>query len=299
MKFKGLIAAAFTPFRDDGSLTADPIPDLIEYYLSKKLAGIFVCGSTGECSSMTTEERLTVAEKFIVAAAGRLPVIVHVGSNSLAEAAILAAHAQVCGATAISAVSPSYFKPDSVETLVVSMKQIAAAAPRLPFYFYHIPALTGVNFSMTDFVRLAAAEIPNFAGLKYTDEDLMSFQRCVDLQMNNIQIMFGRDEILLAGLALGAEAGVGSTFNFAPQLYHRIIAAFERGDLAEARRRQAQSQLLVTFLQKYGGSTSKTIMNLIGRPVGPTRLPVSQMSPEKQAGLKRELQQCGLFELLG
>lgn len=299
MKFKGLIAAAFTPFRDDGSLTTDPIPGLVEYYLSKKLAGIFVCGSTGECSSMTTEERLTVAERFIVAAAGRIPVIVHVGSNSLTEAAILASHAQACGAEAISAVAPSYFKPDSVETLVASMKQIAAAAPRLLFYFYHIPALTGVNFSMTDFVRLATAEIPNFAGLKYTNEDLMTYQRCVDLNLEHIQIMFGRDEILLAGLALGAEAGVGSTFNFAPKLYHRIIAAFEQGDLVEARRWQARSQLLVTFLQKYGGSTSKTIMNLIGHPVGPSRLPVAQMSPEMQAGLKRELQQCGLFELLG
>ena len=149
MKFNGLIAASCTPFRSDFELDTERIPGLTDYLAGLGLAGLFVCGSTGECSSMTADERKTAAELFIASARKRLPVIVHVGSQCVRESELLAAHAEASGADAIAAVAPSYFKPGSVEALVESMRIISAAAPSLPFYFYHIPALTGVCFPMS------------------------------------------------------------------------------------------------------------------------------------------------------
>ncbi len=299
MKFKGLIAAAFTPFNDDYSVALDKIPTMVEYYKKRNLAAIFVCGSTGECSTLTNEERLSVAETFIGEAAGELPVIVHVGSNSVREGAQLAAHAQQAGAVAVAAVSPSYFKPGNINELVASLKVIADAAPELPFYFYHIPCLTGVNFRMIDFVEPALENIPNFAGIKYTYEDMMDFQLCHDSEMGRYQMMFGRDEAFLAGLAMGAEAAVGSTFNYIPEIYHKLIEDFERGDIESARAWQRKSQLLVTLLQKYDGSTSKKLMKLAGVDVGPVRLPQSNMSDETEQELIADLHRLELWDYLG
>jgi N-acetylneuraminate lyase len=298
MKFNGLIAAAFSPFNADGSLAPEKIPAMTRYYIEKELGGIFVCGSTGECSSLCFDERITLAESFINEAAGRIPVIVHVGSNSVQESARLAAHAQASGAEAIAAFSPSYFKPSDINALVASMAEIAAAAPELPFFFYHIPSMTGVNFRMIDFLPKAVAEIPSFAGLKYTHEDLMDYQLCVDYS-SVLQIMAGRDESMLAGLALGADAAVGSTYNYAPRIYQNVIAEFEKGNLKGARQWQRKSQLMVTLLQKYASSTSKDLMKLAGVDCGPVRLPCTNNSPTQLEELEKDLDRLELRALLG
>lgn len=297
MKFNGLIAASCTPFRSDFELDTERIPGLTDYLAGLGLAGLFVCGSTGECSSMTTEERKTAAELFIASARKRLPVIVHVGSQCVRESEILAAHAEASGADAIAAVAPSYFKPGSVEALVESMRTISAAAPSRPFYFYHIPALTGVCFPMLEFLRLAEKRIPMLAGIKFTYENLMDFQLCLNYRPEKYQLLFGRDEILLAGLALGAEGGVGSTYNYAAPLYLKMIDAFRAGDLGTARELQLKSQKLVLILGRYP-SAGKQIMELIGQPVGPQRPPLTN-SFERNGELRRDLENAGLTAFLG
>ena len=115
----------------DGSLNTSVIGPMVDHLVAHDIAGMYVLGSTGEGVSLTADERCNVAEAFVKSAAGRLPVIVQVGCESLAQARQLAAHAQDVGADAVSAVSPLYFKPDSVETLVASMAEIASGAPGL------------------------------------------------------------------------------------------------------------------------------------------------------------------------
>ncbi|MCX6986300.1 MAG: dihydrodipicolinate synthase family protein, partial [Lentisphaerae bacterium] len=109
-RFKGLIAAAFTPFKKNGELDLDKIPGLVESALTEKLTGLFVCGSTGEFASMTSQERILTAEVFLNSAGGILPIIVHVGSCSIEESIMLAEHAQENGAAAVAALAPFYFK---------------------------------------------------------------------------------------------------------------------------------------------------------------------------------------------
>ena len=197
MKIQGLIAAAFTPFNEDGSLNLGLVPALVEKLSQDGLKGIFVCGSNGEGPNMTTEERMKVAEAFVKAANKRLLIIVHVGHSSIAESKKLAVHAQAIGADAFSSVAAFYFKPTSVETLVHCMAEIASGAPQLPFYYYHIPILTGVGMDMIDFLKYAGNLIPNLAGIKYTSATIHEYQSCLELDNGRFDVLFGFDELLL------------------------------------------------------------------------------------------------------
>ena len=157
MEFRltGLVAATYTPMHGDGSLNLGLVPSIIDYLVNQKISALYVCGSTGEGPSLSTEEREATTAAYVSVAAGRIPVLVQVGHASLTEARRLAAHAKQIGADAISATSPYYFKPDSVEVLVSCLAEITEAAPEVPFYYYHIPRLTGIELNMLDLLRIA------------------------------------------------------------------------------------------------------------------------------------------------
>ncbi len=293
---EGFIAATFTPMNEDTSLNLPAIAPMVDYLLSQNVAGLYVLGSTGEGLSLTTPERILVAEAF-VELAGTVPVIVQVGCESLAAARHLAAHAQSVGADAISAVSPVYFKPDSAESLVASMALIAAGAPELPFYYYHIPGATGLSIDPLEFLRLAADRIPTFRGIKFTSPKVHDFQACVEFAKDRFEILWGVDEMLLSGLPAGAKAAVGSTYNFAAPIYRKLLEAFAAGNLAEAQRQQSFSQLLVRTFVPYGPrSAQKAIMQMIGVDCGPTRLPIQPLDETAKAALRKDLEGIGFFD---
>jgi N-acetylneuraminate lyase len=224
-------------------------------------------------------------------------LVAHVGSNCLADARTMAAHAQVAGAVAISALSPSYFKPKSLDVLIACCADIAAAAPGLPFYFYDIPSMTGVHFSMPDFLDIAPGRIPTLAGIKFTNPDLMAFQRCQQTDGGRFDIPWGTDEYLLAALALGAQGAVGSTYNFAAPIYLRMISLFQSGDLAAARIEQYRSVKLVELLAKHGFmGAAKALMVFLGVDVGPARLPHHQLDDAQREQLVADLEALGFFE---
>ena len=144
-----LIAATFTALNPDGSLNLGAIDRQASILLEDGVAGAFICGTTGEGPSLSTAERIQVAERWrTTVRSGSLKVIVHVGHNSLPESVSLARHAATIGADAISTVAPNYFKSQSVDDLLAFCIPVAKAAPALPFYFYEIPSLTGVSVPM-------------------------------------------------------------------------------------------------------------------------------------------------------
>jgi len=295
--FKGLVAPTFTPMAPDGSLDLNPIERLAESHLANGLCGAFVCGSTGESTSLTVAERKQVAERWQTVAGAELPVIVHVGHNALPAAQELAAHAQRIGAAAVAAMAPCYFRPNDVEDLVVWCAEIAAAASDLPFYFYHIPSRTGVFVKLAEFLERGAERIPNLAGAKFTFEDLYDLGRCLDFQDGRFEILFGRDEMLLAGYAIGVEGAVGTSYNFAAPLYHDLIAAFKAGDMATAQSKQAQSREMITAMLSYPGmGASKAMMGMVGVDCGPARMPNRNLTPEQVEALRGDLEAIGFFE---
>jgi N-acetylneuraminate lyase len=296
-KLSGLIAATYTPMSANGDLNLEVVPQMVEKLLLDGISGLYVCGSTGEGMSLTTPERQSVAAAFVEASAGRLPVIVQVGHNSLRESQSLAAHAQQAGADAISATCPSYFQVSSTETLVASMKDLASAAPELPFYYYHIPMLTGSRIYMPEFLSQADEAIPTLVGLKYTDTKLFEFQRCFELANRQFDVVWGCDEMLLGATATGARAAIGSTYNIAAKLYRQMTLALTSGQLDAARKWQSRSIEMISTIGRYPFHPAmKAILAMQGLNVGPCRLPLDSLSTTQTKSLRDDLQAIGFFE---
>jgi N-acetylneuraminate lyase len=293
----GLIAATYTPMLPGGDIDTMPIPSMVDFLHSQGITGLYVLGSTGEGPSLTVDERYEVAEAFVKAANGRLPVIIQVGSESLRQSQLLAEHAQKIGADAISAVSPVYFKPDSLDSLVEFMKELASAAPDLPYYYYHIPTVTGVACPALEFLRSAAERIPTLGGLKFSSTVLYEYQACLEFAPDRLEVLFGSDEMLLGAIALGGRGAVGSTYNFAAPVYRRMLDAWQAGHVNDARQYQSHAQALVRAFVAFGArAAQKAIMSMIGYPCGPSRLPIPEFSKAQYDGLKAELTRIGYFE---
>lgn len=297
-RLTGLVAATHTPFKQDGSLHLAVIQRQAEHLVRQGIRVAFIGGSTGESHSLSLQERQALARQwFAVVRDSDLSIVVHVGSNCLDDAKALAAEASQLGALAIAALAPSYFKPRTLTDLVAGCAAVAAAAPDTPFYFYDIPSLTGVCFPMHEFLAQARDCIPTLAGIKFTNADLLSFQLCLHFDEGRFDIPYGTDEWILAALALGARGAVGSSYNFAAPIYHRLIEAFQRGDLDTARAQQMRSVQLIHLLASYGYlSASKALMAILGVDVGPARLPHGNLTVPKHDRLRQDLERLGFFD---
>ena len=296
----GLMAAPFTPLRADGSLNLGAVPAYAAHLLESRVIGAFVCGTTGEGALLTGDERRRVAEAWCEARSGDFRIIVHAGQNAGEESRALARHAQEIGADGIAVMAPSFFRPETVTDLADWCASVASAAPDIPFYYYHMPAMAGSDFLMSEFLPLAVERIPNFAGIKFTHENLMDFSQTLGAAGETYTTMAGRDEILLAYLALGAKSAIGSTYNYAAPVYHRVMEAFAHGDLPAARRWQTAAQTLMSLIIRSGGFTAnKAIMGIIsGIDCGPVRRPLRNLTGAQLGQLRAALSATGLMPVL-
>jgi N-acetylneuraminate lyase len=295
-RFEGLIAAAHSPMHLDGSLATESVPEQAKIHREQKNSAVFICGSTGEGNSLSRDERMELAESWGSETDLQFKLIVHVGCNALPDACALAEHADHVGAHAISCQSPCFEKPQSIEALVGFLAAVASRAPGLPFYWYDIPALTGVDFPSHEVLDAAHEAIPNLAGIKFTSADGVRQQACVELLGGRFEVLHGCDELLLDGLSRGCHAAVGSTYNYATPIYRRVIDLLEIGDERGARAAQEQAVALVDVIQEYGVlRAGKAIMGLLGVECGPPRLPCT---PLEQAELDRLRSQLEGFDFL-
>ncbi|MEZ6139378.1 MAG: dihydrodipicolinate synthase family protein [Zavarzinella sp.] len=297
---RGLIAATHTPFHADGTLNLAPLESLAEHLDRIGVAGVFIGGTTGESLSLSIEERMNLAERWSeICKWSPLKLIVHVGSNSLADARTLAHHASTLHVTAISAVAPCYFKPTKAIALVEICREIASAAPLLPFYYYDIPSFTGIQVPLMSFVEQVCEAVPNFAGIKFSNPDLALYQNCLHFAEGQLDLPFGIDEYLLAAVSLGAKAAVGSSYNFSAPIYLALLRAVEAGDWPLARALQYQGLQIIQVLAKYGYlAASKCVLEHLGIAVGTTRLPLLPLDATQEAELKADLDQIGFWELV-
>ena len=300
MKFQltGLVAATHTPFHTDGSLNLPIVASQAAHLQRTGVSTAFIGGTTGESSSLTFEERRQLTQRWMEVTAGTpLKVVVHVGSNCVADSTALAAQAGQLGAAAIATLAPSYFKPRTLGLLIDCCAAIAGAAPRTPFYFYDIPTFTGVQFAMPDFLAQAAERIPTLVGLKFTNADLMSYQLCRHASRGKFDILWGLDEVLLAAVSLGCTGAVGSSYNFAAPIYNRLLKAAAAGDFATARTEQFRSVQLIQLLAGYGYmAAAKATMTMLGVDVGPARLPNANLTADQIATLRKDLKKLGFFD---
>lgn len=298
-KITGLIAATFAAYKEDGSIDLDIIPSYVEYLIEQGVRGVFVCGTNGEGPNLSIEERMAIVEKYIAAVNKRMLVFVHVGHSSIEEAKRLATHAQDQGADYISSVSAFYFKPSSVDNLVACMAAIAAAAPQLPFFYYHIPALTGIQIDMVEFLKLAEEQIPTLAGIKYTAATIHEYQACRHYKDGKYDILFGYDELLLPALAVGAKGAIGSTYNYGAKLYNQVVKHFNDGNIEAAEKLHYEAVKMIRLLVKYGPiPTQRAIMKKVGFDLGIPRLPLAKLSDAQEMQLYEDLEQSNFLSIV-
>lgn len=281
---QGLIAAPFAPFDNNGKIDVTLIPAYYAFLKRNGITGAFINGSTGEGVSITLNEKKAVAQAWADCSNhdADFKVMVFLGGTCLTDCIDLAKHAYEIGLYAVSLTAPFYFKPANVEMLAQACIMVGESVPNMPFYYYHIPVLTGVNLPMFDLVKALDGKLSNFAGVKYTHEDFMDFQSCMSYENGKFDMLWGRDENMLSALVLGAKGAVGSTFNYAAPLYYDLIDAFNANDLPKARILQQKSIDMIRLLGKYGGiSVGKAYMKVVGLNLGEFRLPVKNMSAEQ------------------
>jgi N-acetylneuraminate lyase len=283
LRLDHLVAAVHSPFHADGRIAPEAVAIQASFLAANGIRTVFVTGTTGECHSLTCDERLALYDAWADAGpANGVAVIGHVGGNSIEDARRLARRARERQLAAISTLPPSYFKPASLDVLIDWCAIVAAEAPGLPFYYYDIPSMSGVSFPIDQLLIEAPARIPNFAGVKFTNLDLVSYRRCLDVAGDRFDLPWGTDEALLAALATGARGAVGSTYNWAPRLYLNLIDAFTRSDLNEARRLQSISIAMIDAISATGFmGTAKALMCRLGVPVGPARSPLGNPTSDQ------------------
>lgn len=269
-----------------------------EDLLSSGVTYIFVGGTTGESYSLTVDERKFLLEEWIRVAGDRITVIANVGCEALADTLDLAQHAELAGAKAIATMSPVFFRPGGLDAIVAWLAEIGKVAPKMPLYYYHLKSVD--DFRMDLLLEAVHGRIPSFRGLKYSDPDLHIYGNCVAFADGLYDCLYGKDEQFLGALAMGATGAVGSTYNYMGATINRMIAAYQRGDMAAALVEQRRSQQGVDILyqaSKYGSGVNvgKAICTLKGIPVGTPRLPRLPMSPEGLDRLRADLEAIGFF----
>lgn len=298
-RIEGMICAPFTPFDEAGNINLDAIPAYSAMLKENGVIGVYVNGSSGEGQLLTEAERRQTVEAWGQHCGDAFKLIVHVGALCLKTARELAKHAEQQGAYAVSAMAPTFPPLGSVDQLVGYCEDLAAATPNLPFYFYHIPALTRVDLPMMEFLAQAEQRIPNLAGIKYTSADLYDMTRCTRYEAGKFDVLAGLDETMLGALSVANSRGfIGGTFNYSAPVYVKLIEAFRAGDIDRARQLQEHSQDIIDVLVKYRGNmvAGKQIMKLVGLDLGPVRKPLPSMAKEQYFQMARDLDRAGFFE---
>lgn len=300
MELKGLVAATYSPMKKDRSINLDIIPKYGEYLKNNNVKGAFVNGSTGDFVSLSTNERKQYIDAWSANKPKDFYLINHVGHTSLQEAMDLTRHS-ANKVDAISTLAPFYYNLPSVDKLVSFCSKVAACAPNVPFYYYHIPVLTGADFSMVKFLELASKEIPNLRGIKFTNNNLIDYKYCKNFNDSAYNILFGIDELFLAGSSFGAEGWVGSTYNHLAPLYTAIYDAFSKNDTKLAASLQAKSMKFVDILNARGGynGAAKSFMKVLGVNCGPSRFPHVTLSDAQLDEVVKELKAKGIMEFTG
>jgi len=296
--FHGAWPALITPADAEGELSLSALNDLVEYLLSKKVSGLYLCGSTGEGVLLSVEERRTMAEKVMAQVGDQVPIIVHVGSMSTRDSVALARHAQAVGASGVSSVLPLI--NHSIEATYAHYEAIAGAVPDLPF----LPYLFGGQVDAVTLMQGLLDRIPNVAGAKYTGPNMHEMSHVIELAHHRGErsmgwtIFSGMDEQCIFGRMMGAPGNIGSTLNVMPGIYRQMGECYQAGDLAQAVALQKRANRVTTVLIAHGFSGAmREAIKMLGIDCGAPRLPHLPLSPEKRELLHAELAQADFMEI--
>ena len=282
--FKGIFTALLTPFDKENKINEKALEALIKHNLSMGVKGFYVCGSTGEAFLLSTDERKQVMEIVKDCAKGAT-LIAHIGSVNEAEATDLAKCAEKLGYNAISSVAPFYYK-FSFEEIKGYYNRLADSV-NIPMLVYHFPAFSGVNMGVGEISQFL--ENDKFMGIKFTSNDFFTLEQVKSKFPQKI-VYNGFDEMFLSGLSMGADGGIGSTYNFMADKFVKIQKLFSENRIAEAQEVQREANRIITLLCKFGVmQAEKEVLCQLGLDFGECRKPFLSLNDEQKAIVAKEI----------
>ena len=291
--FKGAGVAIVTPFHEDGSIHYEKFAQLVEDQIAGGTDAIIVCGTTGESSTLTHEEHLDLIRFCVETVKGRVPVVAGTGSNCTETAVYLSKEAEKYGADALLLVTP-YYNKATQNGLFAHYKKVADSV-KLPIILYNVPSRTGCNIMPQTAVRLCK-EVENIVGVKEASGNISHVAKLQSLADGKVDVYSGNDDQIVPILSLGGKGVISVLSNVAPRQVHDICQKFFDGDVEGSMKEQLRAiELCDALFCEVNPIPVKEALNLMGKEVGPTHMPLSKMEPEHVEVLKTAMQNYGIL----
>lgn len=291
--FTGAGVALITPMHEDGSVNYDKLAEVIEYQIANHTDSIIICGTTGEATTLSTEEHIEVIKFCIEQVKHRIPVIAGTGSNCTSSAIELSQEAQNAGADALLCVTPYYNK--ATQAGLVGHFKAVADSVKLPIILYNVPSRTGCNIK-PETVAAICKEASNVVGIKEASGDLSQVAMLMSIMDGRLDLYSGNDDQIVPIMSLGGKGVISVLSNVAPRQAHEIAADYLAGDVKGACRKQLEAiELIKALFCEVNPIPVKHAMNLMGMEVGPLRMPLSPMEPKNLETLKNAMKNYGIL----
>ena len=288
-----MLAALVTPFNADGEVDLGLFAEPVGVYLDAGLHGVWVAGNTGEVDVLSFEERVSLFETAVTIAAGRGVVVAHVGAPATRDAVALAKRAESVGVHAVAAMPPTTQSSDAI----VSYYAAIAREVTLPLYAYHVVGRP--SLALYEPVMSQIMAFPNVVGIKYSDPNLVEMDALLRNLDRRPNLLYGVDAMLPAALLMGADGGIGGSYNTMPGYYAELYRRCAGGDWDGAVALQRQGNKVMDVLKAFGGHAAiKATLEACGFPVGACR-PPGPMLRGTPRDLAEALKAAGYFELPG
>lgn len=288
--FKGCGTAIITPFTEDG-VNFEEFRKMIEFQISEGIDSIIVCGTTGESSTMTTEEKKETIKFAIDVVAKRIPVIAGTGGNCTKSAIEMSKYAESVGADAVLVVTP-YYNKTTQSGLIAHYKAIAESIS-IPVVLYNVPSRTGLN--ITPATCLELSKIDNIVAIKEASGNISQVAEIANLCRDNLAIYSGNDDQVLPVLSLGGLGVISVVSHLIPKDMHNMVEKFFNGNIKEATTLQLDTLKLTSALfSEVNPIPVKAACNMMGFNVGTPRLPLIEMSDAGKERLKAEIINYGI-----
>ncbi|MCQ2445988.1 MAG: dihydrodipicolinate synthase family protein [Clostridia bacterium] len=295
--FTGVMPAFVTPFDENRALKRDAVKSLMDMEYQGGVKGFYINGATGEGTVLSAKLRMEMAEAAVEFNKGRGVLINHVGAPNFEDVKALALHSKDLGVDALSSLVPNYFS-DCTDDEIVDYYSRLASYTDLPILVYATPLIH------SDVVKLMGRllEIPTVIGCKFTRWNYYELSRVKMLNDGNVNVINGPDEMFVSGLAMGADGGIGSTYNVLAERFVAVYDAYQKGDVVKAREIQYGINKIIYVILSHGkGNLVKSLkgtLTLMGYDAGDAAYPASQMDKADLAALKADLIAAGFEKCL-
>ena len=291
--FEGAGVALVTPFKENGEVNYEKLEEIVEEQIAGGTDAIIACGTTGEASTMTHEEHLDVIEYICRVTKKRIPVVAGTGSNCTETAVYLSAEAEKRGADGLLLVSP-YYNKATQKGLMAHFTAVADAV-RIPIILYNIPGRTGVTIKPETIAALCK-DVDNIVGVKEASGNFSAIATLMSLSDGKVDLYSGNDDQIVPLLSLGGKGVISVLSNVAPRQTHDICASYFAGDVKTSAGLQLKAIPLITELfSEVNPIPVKAAMNMMGKGVGPLRMPLTEMEPQNQEKLKKAMTAYGIL----